>query len=332
MTDEAGKRGGSPVPWVRALALLTCVVAFRPSGTLGAQSLEGRVLRADSAPVADALVELHRITADSGAIVDAARTRADGGFRFVVDPAVDPGAVYLASARYSGILYWGPPVHGGSAVLGEGAGPFTIAVYDTAAVGGPSGDLVVGIRHVVLTPGRESLQVDEVIDVKGPRDRTLVSIGDSVPVWQGSLGRGARGATPTTTDVSPQDMLLRGSTVGLLGVLPPGGARLGVSYFVASLEYVLTLEHPTDRLEVLVVDVPGLEVDATGVREAPTERADRGAAMRRFAATDLAAGATIRLRLGITEPGSPAVWPWLTAAVLLSLGALASRKLADRGA
>lgn len=314
----------------RAALLLAALAVGAPASHLPAQVLEGRVLRADSMAVAGALVELHRITPDSGSVIDSTRTGQGGAFRFVTDLAGDSGAVYLPGARHDGILYWGPALHGGGVVPDRGAEPFVITVYDTVAVSGPVEDLTVGMRHAVLTPGRGGVQVDEIIDVKGRDIRTLVSAADTGPVWRTALARDAHGAIPNAAEVSPRDLRLRNDRLELLGMLPPFGARLGVSYFVQGSDFDLRLEHDTDRIEILVVDVPGLEVTATGVAPAPAIGVETGAAMRRYTATHLRSGTNLRLTLTLSEDGPAAAWPWLVAALVLGLAALAARRHVGR--
>jgi hypothetical protein len=328
VSDEGSGRGVAHLR--RVLPVLWLLAFCQLDSPLVAQILEGRVLRGDSTPVAEVLVELHRITADSGTVVDSARTGADGAFRFAIEVKEDPGAVYLAGARYAGILYWGPALHGGGAVPDAGTGSLAIAVYDTMAVNEPVRELAVGMRHIVVTPGGAGLQVDEMIDVKGSGGRTVVSAIDSVPVWRGSLAQDAHGAIPAATEISPQDVLLRGTEVGLLRMLPPTGARIAISYVITSLDFVLSIEHATDRLEVLVVDVPGLEVDASGVQPASTTSVDTGVSMHRFTASRLSSGQTIRLAMRIAEPGSRRAWPWFVVGVVLAVAALMARRLIAR--
>ncbi len=321
---DRGRRGAARTASLGVLLLVTW-----GSGNAWAQAddeVSGLVVLPDSVPVAGALVELHRVTQDSGAIVDSTRTRPDGGFRFALDRDADPGAVYLIGARRGGIVYWGPALHGVRARPLDDA-PITISVFDTTAVDGPQSDLRVGLRHVVLTPGSAGTQVDEIIDLLGRGERTLVSALDSVPIWRASLARDAHGVIPATAESSPQDLLLTGGYVGLLSALPPAGVRLGVSYFVPSQEYLLTLEHVTDRLELLVVGVPGLELEVEGVEEASMSGSDMGMSMRRFTATGLGPLAVVRVGLRIEQRGTRGAWLWVLAAVLLGAAAITSRRL-----
>src|SRR5919107_828614 len=70
---------------------------------------EGRVVRPDSTPVAGVRVVLHRVGQVLQGPVDSTNTDSRGRFRlrFIADTS----AIYLLSARYSGIEYFSPPVH-----------------------------------------------------------------------------------------------------------------------------------------------------------------------------------------------------------------------------
>jgi hypothetical protein len=293
-----------------------------------AQELGGLVALGGSTPVAGAVVELHQVSGETGALVDSTTTDASGGFTFFLQSDVDPGAVFLAGARYGGVLYWGPPVHStNSADLED----YVVTVFDTMAVSAPAVDLRTSIRHVVITPTGEGLHVEEIIDVEGMPGRTLVSEADSVLVWRAMLARGALGIVPSPGGVPAEDVVLGDSSVGFRGALPPSGIRVVLQYFLSSSEYALELDHPTARLELLVMPQPGLDLRVSGLEETSVAPGMR-IPVRRFSGTDLTAGSSVAVDATIDQPGRGRAGIWLLIAVLLGAAALASIRFTSRGA
>jgi hypothetical protein len=288
-----------------------------------AQDLTGRVILRDSIPVAGAPVQLHRVTADSGSVIDSTTTDRSGQFRFSVSGREDEGTVFLMSARHDGVVYWSPPVHGGD--LADEPVSLDVLVYDSLVVRKPVADLTVSLRHVVVTPGSSGLQVDEIVDVEGRRGRTLVSEPESIPLWNAPLARDALGLTPGAAGVVPGDLVLSNGQAGFRGVLPPSGTRVAVSYVLPSHDYVLDIGHPTRRLDILVRVVPGVEVEARGVSEAPVGEG-MDASVRRFTASDLAVGTTVILTAAMSERGRGAAFVWLVVSLVLGASAFVSAR------
>jgi hypothetical protein len=286
------------------------------------QELRGRVTLADSLPVGGIRVELHGVSETAGAIVDSAIAGPDGQFDFSLPGSTEAGAVFLVGARYGGVLYWGPPVHPTS--LDELV-DYSVAVFDTTLVAGPVGTLQSAFRHVVVTPGPGGLQIAEIIDVKGVPGRTLLPSGDSVFVWTGALADNSSGVFPAEGGVPPEDLAVSNGAIGFAGALPPTGIRVAVEYMVSGTEYALRLEHPTERLELLVMPRPGMTLEVEGLVEGSVG-SDMPVPVRRFTAVDLSATATVSVRVGREEPGMGQARVWflvglaLGAAALLSLG------------
>ena len=82
------------------------------------RTVAGRVLsgsRDSLSPVANQMVVLHRISADSSGPIDSARTSATGGYRFRY--RLDgPRSMYIVSSRYAGIAYFTTPLRDGDRV------------------------------------------------------------------------------------------------------------------------------------------------------------------------------------------------------------------------
>ncbi len=319
------RRRAARHPRTAVAALLVGALSVTP-GT--AQELSGLVALGGSTPVAGAVVELHQVNEESGALVDSTATDASGSFVFFLPSDVDPGTVFLAGARHGGVLYWGAPVHSTNPTDLE---DYVVTVFDTMAVSAPASDLETSIRHVVITPTAAGLHVEEIIDVEGMPDRTLVAEADSGLVWSTTLARGALGAVPSPGGVPPEDVVLGESSVGFRGTLSPSGIRVVLQYFLSSSEYALELDHSTARLELLVMPQPGLDLRVSGLEERAVAAGMR-VPVRRYAGTDLTAGSTVTVDAAIAQPGRGRAGIWLLIAVLLGAAALASIRFTARGA
>jgi hypothetical protein len=279
------------------------------------------VLLADSVPVADVRVELHRVAEDAGALLDSALTDAGGAFSFELGAEAEAAnVVFLVGARYGGLLYWGPAVHGADPAQFE---DYSLAVFDTALVADPVTTLRTAMRHVVITPTRTGLQVEEIIDVESPAARTLLPASDTAMVWMTSLARDARGVVPTQGGVPAEDLAFRGGSLGFAGALPPTGIRVGVQYVVPTLEYSLRLDHATRRMEVLVMPRPGTSVEVSGLAAAEVSD-DMQVPVSRFTGSDLDAVSGVSVRVVVQERGRGSAWVWLVVSLVLGGAAVAS--------
>ncbi len=292
-----------------------------------AQELHGVVALTDSTPIGGARVELHSVGEATGVLVDSTLTDGSGRFEFSLEATEASGTVFLVGARYGGVLYWGPPIH--AANPGD-LSDFSVAVFDTAVVSGPVEALRTAMRHVVITPGIAGVAVEEIIDVQGLPDRTLVPVGDSVLVWSGALASDAHAVFPSQGGVPAEDLVVSSGTVGFNGALPPKGIRVVLQYVVSSTEFQLQVDHPTERMELLVMSREGIDVRAEGLVEAPVG-SDMRVPMRRFTATDLAPGTTVSIIAEFEEPGRGRAWIWFLVSLALGGAALLSTRLTAKG-
>jgi hypothetical protein len=327
-------RGTLPRTWTAAGALVLLAAAGVAPGPAFAQEpaaarseLDGRVVkgagaRSDGAAregVAGLQVELHRVTASGGEVVDSTLSGPDGAFRFALEDDEAERPLYLAAVRYHGIRYFGPALHPGM----TSEEPYEVPVYDTTMVSAPPTDLRVGVRHVVVTPGMDGgLDVAEVIDVVGPDDHTLVAASGTVPLWSTALPEGA--IDPQVIEGgAPADVVqFAGDRVELGSMLTPVGARLSYTYRLEGDDLELAVEHPVGRLEVVVA---GAEAEVSGATHAETTTRG-GRLVHRYEGTSLEPGDTIDIQL--IEPGGgidrwALVWAAIGLALLGAAGALA---------
>lgn len=316
----AGLAVASPVPPAAVAASPVALAA--PSVTQSAQArppaLAGRVVHggggvpegADRPGVPAATVELHRVTADEGAIVDSVVTSDDGSFRFALSDD-EERPIFLVAARHQGVRYFGPAMHAGM----ESEGPYEVAVYDTTAVSAPPSDLRVTVRHVVVTRGPAGgLDVAEVIDIVGPPDRTLVAASDTLTLWSTALPEDAAHFQELEGRMPTGGVEFIDGRARLRSMLPPAGVRLSYTYRVRGETLKLPIEHPTARVELVVA---GAEAEVRGAAHAETSTR-AGRLMHRYEGASLESGETLEVRL-VRSGGATDRWVWIWAAVGVGL-------------
>src|SRR5919107_1785424 len=158
---------------------------------------EGRVVRPDSTPVAGVRVVLHRVGQVLQGPLDSTRTDSRGRFRCRF--RADTSAIYLLSARHSGIEYFSPPVHTNPARPDTA---IRIIAYDTSS----TAPISVEARHLVVSrPGEDgSRSILDLIVLKNAGQRTRIAADSSRPTWIGRLPRGTLGLELGESDVSPE--------------------------------------------------------------------------------------------------------------------------------
>lgn len=308
--------------------------------------------------MADQRVVLHRITPDSGgAPVDSATTGPDGEFAFPLpardaasgetSPGPSGGPVFLVTARYSGVLYFGPAVHSD-----EAAGSYRVEVYPVERAAGRAGPAIRS-RTLVLAPADGGVRVMDVVVARGEPGRTLAGPaadggaagpqgpgggGDAVPSpdsagggrpdegeawWTVGLPRAARDVRVLPGAVDPAEVAFAPGEARISAVVPPSGRRLVIGYRVpegSPLEVVL--RHPTGRVEVLARRGAG-PVRVEGARRADSVRM-RGERLARFRLEGREPGDTLRVRLGGAGGDAHRALGWIAvAAGVLLAGAAA---------
>ena len=287
----------------------------------GDSELAGRVVHGvDGEAIADAPVELHRVTTEGGTVVDSTVTAADGSFTFRL-PGEEGRPIFIAAARHDGVRYFGPAVHAGA---GTGDG-YEVSVYDTVAVGAPPDDLRVGVRHIVVTRARtgDGIDVAEVIDIVGEEDRTIVAAADTLALWSTELPDGARAPQALEGGVPEGSIVFEGGRARLRAMIAPVGVRLTYAYGVEGDEFEVPIEHPTDRVDVVIA---GADAEVTGAVHSETSTRG-GQLMHRYEGTSLEPGETITVRLVSAGGGTdPWVWIWVgIGAVLLAAAGLVAK-------
>lgn len=303
---------GPPIAAIAAVALFSA-----PSGLLAQSELAGHVVHGvEGGGIAGAAVELHRVTTDGGSVVDSTVTAADGSFTFRL-PDEEGRPIFLAAARRDGVRYFGPALHAGV----ETGQAYEVAVYDTMAVSAPPEDLHVGVRHIVVTRGRggDGLDVAEVVDIIGDDDRTLVPAADTLALWTTALPAGAREPQALEGGAPVGSVVFDGGRVRLRAMIAPAGVRVTYAYGIDGDELKIPIEHPTDRVDVVVA---GVDAEVGGAAHAETSTRN-GQLMHRYEGTDLEPGETLEVRIVTGGETDPWVWIWVgIGSVLLAAAGL----------
>lgn len=322
------RAGSAPaIPLLIVGALLVVVPSDLQAVQAASIRIEGLVVSGPDSLLRPAIVvELHRVTADSGRIVDETISRPDGSFLFSAARDENSGSVWLAVARHLGISYFGPPVHSGA----DPPSPYVIQVFDTTVVTSPqAADLVR--RRVVVIPGADAegrTSVAEMIDVRGPMDRALVRVSPAQPVWETVLPAGASDFAILPGGVLAEALSRRGDTLSVAAALTPMGLRIGFRYLVPGGVIRLPTPQAASEFVVLVderlgaAEIPGLVRVSQG--SVPESTAST---MARFTASGVAKGTAVNVMLERRRsPGSAPAWVWIGVGALLTAAAVASAR------
>ncbi|HEX5004958.1 MAG TPA: hypothetical protein VFV65_06565 [Gemmatimonadales bacterium] len=220
-------------------------------------TIEGRVVRVvpgDTTPVPAVPVTLHRIGRTAQGAIDSARSLADGRFRFRLPG--DTAAVYIVSARYAGIEYFGEPVRV------PGSTGVQVVVYDTSS----TAPVRLSGRHVIVrapdAAGRRT--VFDLLTLRNDGRVTRVAPDSLASSWALALPDGVEDPEVQDGDVSPSGVRFGGDSVYLLGPVAPGIKNLMVSYAlpfgISGAEWAA----PADSFDLLVEEA-GATVRGAGL-------------------------------------------------------------------
>lgn len=270
----------------------------------------------DSVPAGGVPVVLHRISRDSSVRADSVLTGPEGRFSFELPVPPDSGVVLVAVARYGGVEYPGPALHGEIP-----SDPYRISVFESRSEERPD-TLRIARRTLIVVRGERGLDVADLVEVANPTDRTLVAPARDTLWWGLGLP-----ASATDVELLPGAPLFSraavgGETVRLTADIPPGGVRVPVAYRIPlGKELRVRSERPTDHVLVMVEAGGGPALEVEGVTPLGSSRF-HGREFRQFEARGLRPGdvVTVRRESG-SPPGSPAPWIFLGTGVALAVAA-----------
>jgi hypothetical protein len=268
----------------------------------------GRVLNADSVPVADIPVVLHRIGRPAPGPVDSSHSDRVGRFHFVFKP--DTSALYLASARYAGIEYFSPPL---STNPRRPDTALTLMVYDTSS----AAPVELEARHLVVTRPNEdgSRSILDLIILDNPGRLTRIARDSLRPSLHLPLPHGTAGLEVGEGDLSSAALARDGDSLLVSGAIAPGEKQLTVQYQASSTAAVITL--PVQRSGTtfnVLAEEAGIRVTGAGLTLADSQ-VIQGRSFHRWTGKPPAASV-----IRITLPGRRPTPKWLLLALVGLLG------------
>jgi len=269
-----------------SLALLVAPLAGQVPVAIAGHTV--RVQARDTLPQTGVTVTLHRISRTAQGAIDSTVVGADGAFRFRLRG--DSGAIYLVSARYAGIEYFGEPIRP------PGAEGIRIVLSDTSS----TAPVRLGGRHVIIRPPGPTgtRAVLDLLSLRNDGPDTRVGRDSLSAAWTMVLPAGATKLEVSEGDVSPSAVEFRGDTMLVLAPIAPGGKNLMVSYELPIGVGRPAWSAPADSFDLLVEE-PGAAVRGAGLTEvAPVEL--MGSTLRRWTAVSPPGGEGV-----VTFAGGP---------------------------
>lgn len=281
-----------------------------------------RARTADSVPVPNARVVLHRVGREEQGPVDSMLTDAHGRFTFRF--LADTTAIYLFSARHDGITYFASPVHTNPERPDTA---IALVVNDTSSAGSVS---VVSRNIVVSAPDENGARaVVEVIVLHNGAITALVARDTTDPVWGARIPHAATGMTAGEGDFSPAAVQRIGDSAAVFAPIPPGDKQVVLQYAlpgdIGRVEY--RFDVPA-ALVNLMLEEKGARV-AGGLREQADSQTIQGRGFGRWEGA-VPAGAVITIRLPTTHRLGR--WALMALVAMMALALLAGTRRVFRAA
>ena len=273
--------------------------------------ISGQVLNDTQGSVSVAGVEITLLIYINDTLADTVITITDNEGKFQFD-GINPEHVYLIAARYLDVDYYYPVEF-----ESEAATAFVeIGVCDTT----DSDDSIwIELTRKIVDVEEETLKITEIHWLINDGDKTYLR---SDGVLDFTLPEGAcEFEAPEQLVIDFQ--LLEGNMTTYLVPFPPGERQLAYAYRIpkpdtAEFTVLLTVDYPTDNLEVLI---GGEDIEAAVTQLAPTEPlvTESGKSYIRFEGTNLARNTVINLQLSdLTKGGGfPLYIIWIIIALVV---------------
>lgn len=294
--------------------LLALALLPGPGDTVGVRVV--RVRGADTVAVPDVQVRLHRVTPTVQGVTDSTRADAGGAARFQL-PA-DTGGVWLVSARWAGIEYFGTPIDPASS-----ARVVTILVADTSA-GAP---VSIAARHLIIgSPAPDGTRdVVDLVILRNAGPVTRATADSSRPTFTLPLPATAANRRVGDADFAPELLDLHGDTLFVHAPIPPGDRQFFLEYQLPPGTRRVAIPMGDGAASVSVLgEEPGLVLPAAFLPRGPQTM--EGRTFQRWSA-DSGVGTEA---LVVTFPGAGALPSWVLPAIIagfaLALGALLLRR------
>lgn len=266
-----------------------------PLAGQGAVTAAGRVVAfrgADTVPVAGVRVTFHAIGPASQGPLDSAMSGPDGGFRF--RRPGDTTLVYLLSARFAGIEYFGEPMRV------PGTTTALLAVADTSSTAPVS----MAARHVIIRRP-DSTGARAVLDVFSLRNAgtvTRVAPDTTTPTFRVLIPPGVVEARVQEGDLTDAAVEFRGDTLLVFAPLPPGTKDVMLAYRIPGEARSAMWVAPVDSFDILAEEDRGITASGAGLAAVePVELL--GVPLQRWSAIPPTPGAGT-VRFGRADAGS----------------------------
>ena len=274
-----------------------------------ARSVPGQVL-VGQAPADSGTVVLHRVSPGFAGEVDSLAIGPGGRFELPLPTDAD-SAVFFASVRVDGVLYFGSAIHDPADLDSL----YTVQAYP-GRVMAPGGALPVRVRNLFVESDDSGWTVTDLFEVLNNTAFTVIA-GKGGDTWSHALPEGATDFRVGQSDLTPDRTSLVDGRIRTSTPVVPGESIYLVQYRVPSGPLAIPSESATERFELLFRE-PGPEVAVDGLAAIEPVEVD-GTTYRRFAGNNLAP-TVVR-----AEPGSRREWadtiPWLAAGLTLLLAA-----------
>jgi hypothetical protein len=287
---------------IPVLLLLAALQA--PTDTLGVRVILAR--GADTVAVANAPLRLHRVTATVQGVTDSTVAAADGTARFRL-PA-DTGGVWLVSARWAGIEYFGAPVDPQSRTRSV-----TILVADTSS----SAPVTIAARHLIIgSPAPDGTRdVVDLVILRNAGAITRAVADSSIPTFTLPLPATAANRRVGDADFAPEALDLHGDTLFVHAPIPPGDRQFFLEYQLppGTRRLAIPMGNGVGVMSVLGEEA-GLRLPASfGARGPETVE---GRTFQRWSADSGVASGDLE----IVFPGSDALPDWVLPAIIATFG------------
>lgn len=266
-------------------------------------------------------VVLHRVTPDDAGPIDSVRVDAQGGFRLLLPgpPGLD-GALYFATYRHEGVLFFGEPV----TRIERLEEPYRVEAWPRQVWTPGAGSFRLAFRNIFIEDGPEGWRVVDVFEV-GHEDPFTWEPPEGQPVWSYPLPAGAMNLQKAEMDLDPEAIRFEDGGLAVYAPFPPGDRLFVVRYDLPTLETTFPMPGHVEVVELLIREpAPPLRVEGLQA-EAPVEL-ERGSEYRRWWGEDVLNIAP-RIQLGDDQPFSAA---WLAIGLSLVLVLVTSAAVLKR--
>jgi len=309
-----------------ALLIATLAFALAASAQEPVEAVLSGTVLVGSVPMARGTVVLHEVSDARQGEIDSTRVSQDGTFRIRLPglPNQETGALYFASVRHEGVMYFG-------AALANAAqldSLYLIQAYDTLLAPAEGVDVPLQSRIIFFEPDGTTWRVTDLFQLRNDRDRTIVARPEG-HVWSYPLPAAATDVETGEGEMSAD--VIRYEDGGLIAraALPPGGREFVVRYSLASPEVDIPTPGTTEVVNVLVRE-PAPPLDIAGLTPAGSVEMPAGGTYRIYEGDSIALP-MLSVTAGEESGPPPVQWIAVGLALVLAAGGLVALRQASVG-